>query len=85
MKDLPITSCSFRKGEVMMGTLRKNIAIVDAVKWKPKFVTSNFLSDLQNYENLRVSKADSRAALFSNMKISLLDSNNVYFGSLLAN
>ena len=68
-----------------MGTLRKNIVLVDTVKWKPKFITSTFLADLQNYENLRVSKADYRSAIFSNMKISLLDCNNVYFGSLLAN
>ena len=85
MKDLPLTCCSLKKGEVMMGTLRKNLVLVDTVKWKPKFITSNFLSDLHSYENLRVSQIDYRSAIFDNMKVSLLDANNVYYGSLLAN
>ena len=68
-----------------MGTLKKNYVMVDTEKWKPHFLTSNFLSDMHNYENLRVSATDLRLGIFSKMKVSIMDKNSIYTGSILAN
>ena len=68
-----------------MGSLRKNLVFFDIEKEKSKYITSNFLADLNNYENVRVSQSTSKIAMFNKMKVSLLDKNNVYSGSLLAN
>ena len=68
-----------------MGSLRKNLVFFDIEKEKSKYITSSFLSDLNNYENVRVSQSTSKIAMFNKMKVSLLDKNNVYSGSLLAN
>lgn len=73
-----------------MGSLHKNLVIIDTHKWQPTYITSNFLKQLQNYQNLRVYKSQTTAsnrkcALFKKNNICLLDKNNVYTGSLISN
>jgi hypothetical protein len=43
VKDLPLSNCFYRNNSLLMGTLRRNIVVVDTEKWKPSFVTSTFL------------------------------------------
>ncbi len=58
---------------------------IDTEKWVPSFITSSFLKDHKTYQNLRSSAENGYSGIFSNHKISLLDKNNVYMDSLLAN
>lgn len=71
-----------------MGSLHKNMIIIDTNKWEPKFITSNFLKDIKSYQNLRVTDSSTKnrqCGLFSNKTICLLDKNNLYTGSLFSN
>lgn len=83
--DLPLSNCAYREGQLVMGSLRKNIVLLDCEKWVPTYITSNFLKQHRNYENTRVSKLNKKIAIFDGMRASILDKNNVYAGSILAN
>jgi len=67
-----------------LGTLRQNYLVVDCDKWKIKHVGSSFLNDHKTFQNLRLSQSKTQLLLFSDNKLSILDSKNTYQGSLLA-
>lgn len=79
-----LTSCYFRSGEIILGTLRQNYLIVDYEKWKIKHIGSSFLNDHPRFQNLRASEDRSQILIFSSNKASLVDHRNTYQGSLLA-
>jgi hypothetical protein len=79
-----LSGCYFRGGEVVLGTLRQNYLVVDCEKWRVKHIGSSFLNDHARFQNLRASPSREQLLIFSDNKISLLDSRNTYQGSLLA-
>lgn len=83
--DLPLSNCTYRDGELVMGTLRKNLVLLDCEKWAPTYITSSFLKEHKSYQNMRASRQSKKVALFDGMRVSILDKNNVFAGSLLAN
>lgn len=79
-----LSECYFSQNEITMGTLRQNYLIVDCEKWKIKYIGSSFLNEHKSFQNLRMSSDRSQKLLFSDNKVSLIDRNNIYQGSLLA-
>ena len=57
-----------------MGNLRKNMIVIYTEKWKSKFITSNCLKEIKNYNNLRIHNEQ------HSRKCALFDKNNLFRG-----